>query len=63
MLDQQRRSVGFRATKTRDRSPLGGLLAAGSGDWQARICTSFSRRLMTTSAELHLGVTGHRNFE
>ena len=25
-----------------DLSPMGGLLATGSGDWQARICTFFS---------------------
>ncbi len=29
-------------------SPMGGLLATGSGDWQARICTSFIPRLMLT---------------
>ena len=35
-----------------DLSPMGGLLATGSGDWQARICKSFSHHVPFSLAKL-----------
>lgn len=39
--DHYRMNLNFGAVISIDLSPAGNVLATGSGDWQARICTSF----------------------
>ncbi len=46
-----------------DLSPMGGLLATGSGDWQARICMHVIFSPCNVNRSATQGATGRCNFE